>query len=99
MKKKKKVEWSRVISKQALEQETKQRKRCKNIYSIHLSKKKNRWKKSVFEKQFATHPYENDNSNNQNKQTNSINCDLENANKQKDRRIDENHKKKKHQQQ
>lgn len=53
-------------------------------HSIHLSRLKNRLK-SLFQKQYVTHPNKNGNSNIKN-QSNSINYDLEKAtNKQKDK--------------
>lgn len=56
------------------------RQTMKKHYSVHLSRLKNRLK-SVFQKQYVTHPNKNGNSNIKN-QSNSINYDLEKANKQ-----------------
>lgn len=67
-------------------------------HSIHLSRLKNRLK-SLFQKQYVTHPNKNGNSNIKN-QSNSINYDLEKANKQTNKKtnIEQTKKKTKHQQ-
>lgn len=61
-------------------------------HSIHLSRLKNRLK-SLFQKQYVTHPNKNGNSNIKN-QSNSINYDLEKTNKQTKRQKSKKQKRK-----